>query len=234
MVRSIRASMTGRRQGLQPAQRAAGELHGRLPARTVDHAHVAPPDAGAHAGAERLGARFLGGETLGVGLDAIFSPLGARPLGFGVKMRWRNRSPCRSITLAMRRTSVMSEPMPRIMAERPALARPRSMAPRMVLIASSSPTNTASPTRKWPMLSSDDLRQSGDGFGAGVVEAVAGVNFEAKLLGQLGALADAPPFGVASRACRRRRAHGTRRRCEFRSPAHRARRPPRSARDRRR
>ena len=40
--------------------------------------------------------------------------------------------------------------MPRIMA----LARPRSMAVRIVFTASARPENTASPIRKWPMLSS--------------------------------------------------------------------------------
>src|ERR1700680_4431846 len=58
---------------------AAGEFHGRPPRRQVDDAHVAPPHAGADAGTERLGAGFLGGEALGIGLDPAAPPLGARP-----------------------------------------------------------------------------------------------------------------------------------------------------------
>src|SRR5580704_2973720 len=59
---------------------AAGELHGRPPRRQVDDAHVAPPHAGADAGAERLGAGFLGGEALGISLDPVAAPFGAGAL----------------------------------------------------------------------------------------------------------------------------------------------------------
>src|SRR3984885_2151271 len=60
---------------------AAGELHGRPPRRQVDDAHVAPPHAGADAGAERLGAGLLGGKTLGVGFDPVAPPFGAGTFG---------------------------------------------------------------------------------------------------------------------------------------------------------
>ncbi len=44
-----------------------GQRHGRLAARQVDHAQVAPVDAvPGHPGAQRLGAGLLGGEALGV------------------------------------------------------------------------------------------------------------------------------------------------------------------------
>src|SRR5580704_5307428 len=59
---------------------AAGEFHGRPPRRQVDDAHVAPPHAGADAGAERLGTGFLGGEALGVGFDPVAPPFGAGAL----------------------------------------------------------------------------------------------------------------------------------------------------------
>ena len=76
------------------------------------------------------------------------------------------------------------------------------------------------------MLSSTISGKRRDRLGAGVIEPVAGVHFEAEALRQLRALADAPPLGLGRRPCRRRTAPGTRRRCGSRSPARPA--PPRS------
>src|ERR1700726_2364266 len=52
-------------------------MHRRPSRWQIDDAHVAPPHAAAHASAERLGAGFLGGEALGVGLDLLLLALGA-------------------------------------------------------------------------------------------------------------------------------------------------------------
>src|SRR5580704_10197326 len=68
------------RDGIEAPLGAAGQLHGRPPRRQVDDAHVAPPHPGADAGAERLGAGFLGGEALGVGFYPIAPTFGAGAL----------------------------------------------------------------------------------------------------------------------------------------------------------
>src|SRR5579863_5251346 len=63
----------GRRQLLEPLQRPAGEQHPRLSRGQVDDAEVTPVDASPKAGAERLRARFLGGEAARIarrGMDA--------------------------------------------------------------------------------------------------------------------------------------------------------------------
>src|SRR5262245_19071707 len=73
----------GRRDLLQPAQRAAGQPHGGPARRKVNDAHVAPEYAAAEAGAQRLGAGLLGGEALGIGFHPVGPPLGARPFGLG-------------------------------------------------------------------------------------------------------------------------------------------------------
>src|SRR5690606_20273976 len=44
--------------------------------RQIDHSHVAPVDAPAEPGAERLGAGLLGGEALGIGGGALGPALG--------------------------------------------------------------------------------------------------------------------------------------------------------------
>src|ERR1035437_2930337 len=62
---------TGRRDLLQPFERAAGQLHGGAARGQIDHAHVAPEHAAAETSAERLGAGFLGGKTLGIDLDRV-------------------------------------------------------------------------------------------------------------------------------------------------------------------
>ena len=77
----------------------------------------------------------------------------------------------------------MSEPMPRIMRAHALTlrARPRSIAARIALIArSASPTKIASPIRKWPMLSSTISGKRRDRLGAGEIEPVAGMHFEAE------------------------------------------------------
>src|SRR5271166_224203 len=67
----------------QPLGGAAGQAHGRLPGREIDHPHVAPEHPPPQAGAERLGAGLLGGEPLGVGGGPPRAPLRAALLGLG-------------------------------------------------------------------------------------------------------------------------------------------------------
>ena len=77
--------------------------------------------------------------------------------------------------------------------------RPRSMAARMNFTVSASPSNTASPTRKCPILSSTISGSAAIVSARCVIEAVAGVHFEAEALGEHGAGADQLPFGFGLR-----------------------------------
>src|SRR4051812_48723916 len=74
---------SGWRQLGEPRRGATCELHGWAAGRQIDNPHVAPPHAGAHTGAERLGTGFLGGEPLRVGLDTFRAAFGACALGLG-------------------------------------------------------------------------------------------------------------------------------------------------------
>src|SRR3569623_3627196 len=143
--------MARRGDGFQPFEGPAGELHGRPPGRQVDHPHVAPENALAKACAERLRAGLLGGEALGVGLDAVGAPLGLGALGRG--------EDAVEEAVAVARQRLLDAPrVAQVRAEADdherALARPRSMAARIILMVSASPSNTASPIRKWPMFNS--------------------------------------------------------------------------------
>src|SRR6185369_10248658 len=100
-----------------------------------------------------------------------------------VNTRVRKRSPCRSITLAMRRASVMSEPRPKIMRRscdgfgaaalhRRAHRLDRGRKPREHRLADQEMTD----------VELNDLGQGGDRLGAGVIEAVTGVHFETEPL----------------------------------------------------
>src|SRR5271165_2040454 len=142
-----------REDRLQALGRTAGQPHGRLPRRQVDDPHVAPEDATLEARAERLGAGLLGGEPLGVRGGASGAGVGAAPLDFG--------------------EAALDEPLP-VTLERlldaanvakvaadsddhrsaAAVVRPSSIAARIRFTVSARPTKIASPTRKWPMLSS--------------------------------------------------------------------------------
>src|SRR5882672_7605504 len=73
----------GRGDRRQPLRGIAGQYQGRLARRQVDHPEVAPEHAGAKAGAERLGAGFLGGEALGIAGGAAGPRLRLAPLGLG-------------------------------------------------------------------------------------------------------------------------------------------------------
>src|SRR5579883_944545 len=77
----------GRRDRLEPLRSAAGQAHGRLPARQIDHAHVAPEHAAPEAGPERLGASLLGGETFAVGGGAVLAAFRLAALYIGEAAR---------------------------------------------------------------------------------------------------------------------------------------------------
>src|SRR5581483_424963 len=102
--------------------------------------------------AQGLGAGFLGGKAFGVGLDAPRAPLGLGALDRRVNAREEPFSvPLADLSDA--------PPVHDIGAHSdnhaaPAFARPRSIAARMNLTVSASPSKTPSPMRKWPMLSS--------------------------------------------------------------------------------
>src|SRR5271166_476354 len=64
-----------RRQLIQPAQRPAGQPHRRLSRRQVDDTQVAPEDAVAKAGSERLRASLLGGKPTGIARRPIGAPV---------------------------------------------------------------------------------------------------------------------------------------------------------------
>ena len=222
----------GGRDGIEAPFGAARELQRRPARRQVDHAHVAPPDAGANSGTQRLGAGLFGGKALGVGLDPV-SPSFRLALSVAVNTRSRKRSPWRSITLAMRRTSVMSEPMPRIMAQIPPSARPAIHRGAHGAHRGIEAVEDRLADEKMPDVEFDYLGEARDPLGGDEIEAVSGMNFEP------GACASAAPrtmransasSAVALPAATSPR---TRRRCEFRSPARRSQPRPRSAQARR-
>ena len=64
-------------------KRAAGQPHRRLPRRQIDHPQVAPEDAVAEAGTERLRTGLLGGESAGIARRAIGTPVAFLALGIG-------------------------------------------------------------------------------------------------------------------------------------------------------
>lgn len=72
-----------RRESRKPRRRAAREAQRWFAGRQIDHSHVAPGDASAKPGAERLGAGFLGGETLRVGRGPARPRIRFEPLRLG-------------------------------------------------------------------------------------------------------------------------------------------------------
>src|SRR5262249_23030490 len=136
-----------RRDGAQSRERPAGELHGRPSRRQIDHAHVAPKHARAQPGAESLGAGLLGGETLSVGLGPSGPALGFCPLDRGEDASEK------ALAVPLDRAFGAAD-IDEIGAHTKDHARPRSIAARMVFTASARPQETASPIKKWPMLSS--------------------------------------------------------------------------------
>src|SRR5690242_5299837 len=98
-----------------------------------------------------------------------------------VKMRVRKRSPCRSITLAMRRASVMSEPRPKIMKRSCRNAGAAAIHRRAHhLDAGGEAREHRLADQEMPDVELGNLRQGGNRFGGGVIEAVPGVHLEAE------------------------------------------------------
>ena len=82
-VRSSRGRHPGGRDLVEAPQRAAGQPH-RRPARgQVDDPEIAPEHAAAKPGAERLGARLLGGEAAGIARRPVGPPVAFAALGLG-------------------------------------------------------------------------------------------------------------------------------------------------------
>src|SRR3954471_12760941 len=121
-------------------------------------------------------------------------------------MRSRKRSPWRSMTFAMRRTSTRSEPMPIIMARTiAATSGPQSCrhlrsstAHRLVHApyGLSQADEGRLPDQEMADVELDYFRQRRDHFCARIVQPVPGMDFEAEAFGELGALPDARPLCV--------------------------------------
>ena len=99
------------------------------------------------AGAQRLGAGFLGGKTLGVGCGAARAPFRFGALDVRVKAG--------DETLAMLFECFLdAADIAEVASETKDHERASSMRVRIFWIDSAKPAKIASPTRKWPILSS--------------------------------------------------------------------------------
>src|SRR5690606_3099486 len=137
------------RDGLEALQRPPRERHRRRPGPQVDHAHVGPVDAAArHAGAQRLGAGFLGGEALGVAGGAVGLALGAGPFGLG------EDAPGEALAEAFEGLLDAAD-VGQVVADADdqaaRSARASSIRARIRWMAGTRPVKIASPIRKWPM-----------------------------------------------------------------------------------
>ena len=144
-------------------------------------------------GAERLGARLLGGEALCVGLHAVLPPVGARALG----LRKDTMQKPVAVALDHFRDAAHIGDVGADAEDHtapPALARPRSIAPRIGLDRRIETDEHRLADQKVTDIELGDLRQGRDGFGAGVIEAMAGMNFESETFRQRGAFSDARPL----------------------------------------
>src|SRR4029079_8390892 len=117
----------------------------------VHHAHVAPEDAAADAGAQRLGAGLLGREPLGVAGRGIELALGARPLDLGEHPMGE---PIAEAVQALLHPADVGEVRAQADDHAAFPARASSIRARIRRMAGPSPMKIASPIRKWPMLSS--------------------------------------------------------------------------------
>src|SRR5262249_56761723 len=141
----------GRRERRQARKRVSGEFHRRPSPREIDDTHIAPESPAPQAGTERLGAGFLGGKAFGVGFDGIRPPFGFVAFGRGENTAEKALAvPIDDIGDPAHVDDIGTKADDHA----PAFLRPRSIAARMNFTVSESPSNTASPIRKWPMLSS--------------------------------------------------------------------------------
>src|SRR6185437_8325574 len=140
-----------RRHRPKPRKRAAGQHQRRPAAGQIDDAEIAPVDAPTKAGAESLRASLFSRIALGVTLDAIGAPIGARPLLRGEDAVEKPLTKARDGLLDATDVDEVSADAEDHVLSPP---RPASMAARIRAIASASPMKIASPTRKCPILSS--------------------------------------------------------------------------------
>src|SRR5207248_9562049 len=108
------------------------ELHRRTTRRQIYDPHIAPEHAGAQSGTERLRARLLGGEPLGIRFAPASAPLGGRPLDGGENARDE------SVAVPLK-SSLNATDIDQIGADANDHARPRSMAARIAITASRKP-----------------------------------------------------------------------------------------------
>ena len=143
----MNGSVPGGAIALQTLGGAAGQAHGRLPRREIDHPHVAPEHPAPQSRAERLGAGLLGRESLGVGGRARRPPVGLALLGFGEAPGYEPLPVARERPFDARDLAQVAAD-PDDQGRRSARARPSAIAMRMAFTASASPTKIASPMRK--------------------------------------------------------------------------------------
>src|SRR5258708_8382229 len=157
----------GRRHGAQTSESPAGQHHAGPPGGKIDDAEIAPEHAGAKPGAKRLRASFLGGIALGiaggpvgppvgfaaldVGEDAIEEPL-AEPLDHPLDARDVDEVAADAEDHMV--VTIIASQTAQALFWPWLSARTLSISARIRLIALSRPLKIASPTRKWPILSS--------------------------------------------------------------------------------
>src|ERR1700744_3253984 len=148
-----------RRQGHQPGQRPAGELHGRTASRQIDDAHVAPPDPLSDTGPECLRTGLLGGKAVGGGgydhFLVLGPALGPGALGVGkypiektIAMTLDHLGDAADVDQVGPDADNHARSARVPAAGPPVLLRPRSIAERIARTVSPSPTNKASPIMK--------------------------------------------------------------------------------------
>jgi hypothetical protein len=123
----------------------------------------------AHAGAESLAERLLGGKALGQKGGRPGLPGGSLPSRRAPAAWPAVRSPCAASIRSMRAMATMSVPTPWIMR------RASSISCFMRRTASCQPQKTASATMAWPMFSSTISGNGGHRLDVLVVQAVAGI-----------------------------------------------------------
>ncbi len=141
-----------RRDLLEARERPPGQGKGRPAGRQVDDPHVPPEHALANPVPSAFGAGLLGGEALGIGGRAGRPPVGLGALDGG------EDAVEEAVAVALDRLldaadvdEVVAEADDHELIRGPAPGPWRRASARMV---SAKPTKIASPTRKWPMLSS--------------------------------------------------------------------------------
>src|SRR5258708_2079587 len=157
----------GRRQRAQTGKRPSGQHHARPPGGQIDDTEIAPEHAVAKSRAKRLRTGFLGGIALGIAggavgprvrfaaldisEDAIEEPR-AEPLNHPLDTRDIDEVAADAEDHVV--TTIIASQTAQALFWPWLSARTLSIRARMRLIALSKPLKIASPTRKWPILSS--------------------------------------------------------------------------------